>query len=84
MSTTAENPSDGPMQHLFEQFEADFNAGRLEKAGVLAVTAARITGLVYLEAIGAGVPHSIAQDMAVDFWANQMGTPVLVTEDDDE
>ncbi|QUI30654.1 hypothetical protein H9W91_07095 [Streptomyces alfalfae] len=75
-------------EHSFDELvgdlEVEFNAARLEKRGAYAVVAAKIAGAVYLEAIAAGVPHVLAQEMAQDYWATEVeGPAVLVTEVDD-
>ncbi|MFF9481425.1 hypothetical protein [Streptomyces sp. NPDC014733] len=72
------------LNEMMENLEAEFNAARLEKRGSFAVAAARITGLVYLEAIQAGVPHVLAQEMAQDYWGNEVGGPTYVIADADD
>ncbi|MGK5496360.1 hypothetical protein [Streptomyces sp. URMC 125] len=70
---------------LLGDLEAEFNAARLEKRGTYAVAAARITALVYQEAVQGGLPVPVAQGMAQDFWMAVVGLPAaLVDEDDDE
>ncbi|GGW89253.1 hypothetical protein [Streptomyces noursei] len=72
-------------EELVGGLEAEFNAARLEKRGTFAVAAARITGLIYLEAVQAGVPHLLAQEMAQDYWNTEAGGPtVVVAEAEDE
>ncbi|MFE5092058.1 hypothetical protein ACFRCI_17090 [Streptomyces sp. NPDC056638] len=67
---------------LFSGIEEELNASRLEKQGVYAVAAARITGMVYGDALASGVPADLSKEMATDFWASVMGITYTVAETD--
>ncbi|GHF38436.1 hypothetical protein GCM10010218_19470 [Streptomyces mashuensis] len=61
-----------PFQQIVDGLAYDLQRDHLEQRGVLAVLTARLTGVVYQEAQGHGVPHRLAQKMAGDFWAAEM------------
>ncbi|MCF3100937.1 hypothetical protein IPZ58_05025 [Streptomyces roseoverticillatus] len=61
-----------PFQQIVDGLTYDLQRDHLEQRGALAVMTARLTGVVYQEAIGHGVPHDLAQEMASDFWAVEM------------
>ncbi|MFE0773881.1 hypothetical protein [Streptomyces sp. NPDC058861] len=69
---------------LVASLESRFAAARLEKRGTVALLAAKITGTLYLEAVTAGVPHLLAQEMAQDFWHSELGAPAYLTEEDQD
>ncbi|MFG2228001.1 hypothetical protein [Streptomyces sp. NPDC048644] len=61
------------------------NQALIEQRGAAVVVLARISGVVYTEAIVAGVPHALAQEMATDYWNNEVGRPSYASaEVDDE
>lgn len=66
---------------LFDDLEDELNSQGLERKGKLAVAAARITGLVFTDAIASGVPADLAKDMATDFWASAMNIPYVTVEE---
>ncbi|XMN06926.1 hypothetical protein ACK8N7_13170 [Streptomyces griseobrunneus] len=68
-------------EDLFSDFEEELNAKALERKGKHAVASARVTGLVYTDAVASGVPAGLAQEMATDFWASVMDIPYAVVED---
>lgn len=70
-------------ESLVSGIEEQMNSERLQKQGAHAVTAARISGLVYTEALAGGVPASLAQEMAADTWIGLMGFEVLIESDGD-
>ncbi|MEU6704753.1 hypothetical protein [Streptomyces wuyuanensis] len=72
------------INEMFNQVETEIQAERLMKQGAYAIGAAEISGNVYTHAIANGVPHSLAQEMASDFWAHAVGTPYIVVADDSE
>ncbi|GAA3176406.1 hypothetical protein GCM10017688_30410 [Streptomyces ramulosus] len=57
------------------------NQALIEKRGAAAVALVRIAGIVYTEAIGAGVPHVLAQDMATDYWTKEMRPDTVAASD---
>lgn len=61
-----------PFQQIVDGLTYDLQRDHLEQRGALAVMTARLTGVVYQEAVGHGVPHDLAQEMAGDFWAAEM------------
>ncbi|OKH95436.1 hypothetical protein [Streptomyces uncialis] len=71
-------------ENLVGSLETKFNAARLEKHGIAALTTAKIAGALYLEAVTAGVPHVLAQEMAQDFWHSETGAPAYVVVDEEE
>lgn len=67
----------GSIEDLISGIENEMNASRLHKQGAFAITAARISGTVFTEAMASGVPHELAKVMASDTWNTVMGlTPV--------
>ncbi|MEW1672045.1 hypothetical protein ACWEQ8_06055 [Streptomyces noursei] len=76
--------SDG-FGELIAGIETEMTQDAIEERGRLAVVLARIAGVVYAEAIAAGVPHVLAQQMATDYWAAEMHPGVIgVAVGDDE
>ncbi|MEU5957588.1 hypothetical protein [Streptomyces sp. NPDC047525] len=72
-----ENEAAGSFEDLISGIETEMNATRLHKQGAFAITAARISGTVFSEAMGSGVPFDLAKAMASDTWNAVMGlTPV--------
>ncbi|MGG2462870.1 hypothetical protein ACO0M4_24140 [Streptomyces sp. RGM 3693] len=69
---------------LISGIETEMNQALIEKRGTAVVALARITGVVYTEAIAAGVPHVLAQEMATDYWAKEMHPEVAVVADDQD
>ncbi|MCM1967824.1 MULTISPECIES: hypothetical protein [unclassified Streptomyces] len=71
---------------LVAGIETEMSQAAIEKRGTVALMLARVTGAVYTEAIAAGVPHSLAQDMATDYWAQEMypeaSAPAVVEADE--
>ncbi|MER6912263.1 hypothetical protein ABT354_11370 [Streptomyces sp. NPDC000594] len=67
---------------LVAGIETEMNQAVIEKRGTLAVMLARVAGAVYTEAIAAGVPHALAQEMATDYWAGEMPSAAAVAEED--
>lgn len=65
---------------LFDGLEDQITADRLQKQGAYAVTAAKITGLVFTEAVITGVPADLAKEMAQDSWMSIMGFQGLDSE----
>ncbi|MGW0087818.1 hypothetical protein ACWDWS_02185 [Streptomyces sp. NPDC003328] len=78
----------GLFEDLVQGLEQDMNAKILEKQGTYAVASARVTGAVYVEAVAAGVPAPLAQEMATDTWMKVMGiqpaSPITVIQTDDD
>ncbi|WP_145500939.1 hypothetical protein [Streptomyces sp. CFMR 7] len=70
--------SEDSVRGLFEDLEDELNSQDLERKGKHAVAAARITGLVFTDAVASGVPADLAKDMATDFWAAAMNIPYVV------
>ncbi|WP_406305806.1 hypothetical protein OHA61_30875 [Streptomyces sp. NBC_00885] len=71
----------GTLEDLISGIETQMNAARLQKQGAFAVTAARISGTVLVEAMAAGVPHELAKEMAADTWNSIMGFQPPIVED---
>ncbi|WP_170127747.1 hypothetical protein, partial [Streptomyces eurocidicus] len=57
----------------------EMNQTLIEQRGVAALTFARIAGALYVEAIGAGVPHDLAKEMATDYWVKEMHPGAVLT-----
>lgn len=72
-----EQPFD--FEALVKGIEEQINSERLEQKGAFGVATARVCGLVYLEAVAAGVPPELAKDMAADVWIGIMGSPTSST-----
>ncbi|MFI9202607.1 hypothetical protein [Streptomyces sp. NPDC053048] len=64
---------DSAFQDLIKGLEWQIHADRYQTLGALAVLAARLSGAVYTEAVLAGVPASLAQEMATDSWVAMLG-----------
>ncbi|QKW48847.1 hypothetical protein [Streptomyces buecherae] len=64
-------------EELISGIETEMSQALIEKRGTAVVALARITGVVYTEAIAAGVPHALAQEMATDYWAQEMHAEVV-------
>ncbi|WP_170127721.1 hypothetical protein, partial [Streptomyces eurocidicus] len=62
----------------------EMNQTLIEQRGVAALTFARIAGALYVEAIGAGVPHDLAKEMATDYWVKEVHPSAAVLEEGDE
>ncbi|MGW1867919.1 hypothetical protein ACWCPS_20405 [Streptomyces mauvecolor] len=71
-------------EELVAGIETEMNQAVIEKRGTVAITLARIAGVVYTEAIAAGVPHALAQEMATDYWVKEMRPEVTIVGDDSE
>ncbi|GAA4071085.1 hypothetical protein [Streptomyces hundungensis] len=69
---------------LISGIETEMNQALIEKRGTAVVVLARIAGVVYTEAIAAGVPHVLAQEMATDYWAKEMHPEVAVLADEQD
>ncbi|MFD7015922.1 hypothetical protein [Streptomyces sp. NPDC059928] len=69
---------------LISGIATEMNQALIEKRGTTAVTLARIAGVVYTEAVAAGVPHALAQEMATDYWAMELHPEVAVVADDQD
>ncbi|MFI5865875.1 hypothetical protein [Streptomyces sp. NPDC051546] len=67
-------------EELVNGIEEQMNSERLQKQGAHAVTAAKISGLVFTEAVATGVPAALAQEMATDTWNSVMGFHPLLTD----
>lgn len=80
--------ADGMFGDLISGLEDELNGKLLEKQGSYAVACARVTGAVYVEAVAAGVPAALAQEMATDAWMKIMGIQmpqiISITADDEE
>ncbi|UFQ16383.1 MULTISPECIES: hypothetical protein [Streptomyces] len=66
---------------LVSNIETEFNQALIEKRGSITLMLARIAGTIYTEAVSHGVPHSLAQDMAQDYWIKEMHPGVVVLEE---
>lgn len=75
---------DDAIKQMFDGLEDQVNAERLQRQGAFAVTAAKITGLVFTEAVASGVPASLAQEMATDSWMALMGFEALTVAAENE
>lgn len=73
-----------PFGEIVAGLEEELNAGLVEKRGVHTIAVTRITGLVYQAAVTGGVPHSLAQAMAEDYWASEMRPSDVVMVEDSE
>ncbi|MEU2513751.1 hypothetical protein [Streptomyces syringium] len=74
--------SDG-FEELVAGIEAEMDQALIERRGAAALMFVRIAGALYTEAIGAGVPHDLAKEMATDYWVKEMhGGAALVREED--
>ncbi|MFF4952876.1 hypothetical protein [Streptomyces chattanoogensis] len=67
---------------LVAGIETEFNQALIERRGTMALMLARIAGTIYTEAIAHGVPHTVAQEMAQDYWIKEIHPgAVTVTEE---
>lgn len=64
---------------LINGIEEQMNDERLKKQGAHAVTAAKISGVVYMEALSSGVPAALALEMSTDTWNVLVGLVPSVT-----
>ncbi|MEV0446213.1 hypothetical protein AB0I84_41795 [Streptomyces spectabilis] len=71
-------------EELVAGIETELNQAVIEKRGTVAVMLARIAGAVYTEAIAAGVPHLLAQEMATDYWAKEIHPQAVVISEEAE
>ncbi|MFD7336638.1 hypothetical protein ACFV98_11620 [Streptomyces violascens] len=69
---------------LVSSIETEFNQALIEKRGTVALMLVRIAGAVYTEALAAGVPHALAQEMTQDYWVKEMRPEVTIVGDDSE
>ncbi|MFH8346756.1 hypothetical protein [Streptomyces sp. NPDC018045] len=69
-------------EELVSNIETEFNQALIEKRGTAALMVARIAGTIYTEAIAAGVPHGLAQEMARDYWVAEMHPGTVVIAED--
>ncbi|MFH8555358.1 hypothetical protein [Streptomyces celluloflavus] len=67
---------------LISGIETEMSQALIEKRGAAVVLLARIAGVVYTEAIAAGVPHILAQEMATDYWAKEIHPGGVISEGD--
>ncbi|MEV5879277.1 hypothetical protein AB0L75_34655 [Streptomyces sp. NPDC052101] len=67
---------------LISGIETEMSQALIEKGGTAVVTLARIAGVIYTEAIAAGVPHVLAQEMATDYWVKEMHPQEVLLADD--
>lgn len=68
---------DEAVKAMFDGLEDQITGDRLQKQGAFAVVAAKISGLVYTEAVVTGVPAELAKDMCQDTWMSIMGFQAL-------
>ncbi|MFC9591491.1 hypothetical protein ACFTUC_17085 [Streptomyces sp. NPDC056944] len=64
---------------LMRSIEGDFAIAEAEKRGNFAICIAHVAGAVMKTALEGGVPYSLAQEMARDYWNSEM-IPVEVME----
>ncbi|MES9589993.1 hypothetical protein ABWK57_14195 [Streptomyces sp. NPDC094045] len=70
-----------PFEELVSNIETEFNQALIEKRGTVTLMLARIAGTIYTEAVSHGVPHSLAQEMAQDYWIRETHPgAVVITE----
>ncbi|MER7987011.1 hypothetical protein ABTY53_15670 [Streptomyces noursei] len=72
---------------LISDVETEMSQALIQKRGAVTLMLARIAGTIYTEAVGHGVPHSLAQGMAQDYWTRELfppGTPTVEAEDGSE
>lgn len=72
------------VKRMLDNVENEMQAERLMKQGAFAVGAAEIAGTVFTTAVASGVPASLAQEMAADFWNHTIGVPYIMVEESEE
>ncbi|MGI5531552.1 hypothetical protein ACQEVX_30490 [Streptomyces syringium] len=68
-------------EELVSSIEAEMDQALIERRGAAALMFVRIAGALYAEAIGAGVPHDLAKEMATDYWVKEMHPGSVTSED---
>ncbi|MFI2031375.1 hypothetical protein [Streptomyces buecherae] len=66
---------DNAFDELVEGIASELNVKLIAELGSKAVSAVRVAGYIYLEAVASSVPAELAKEMAADFWAKSMGIP---------
>ncbi|MBT2383896.1 hypothetical protein [Streptomyces sp. ISL-11] len=79
-----DEPELDSFKQIIDGLTHDLRREQLEQRGTLALLAARITGVIYQDAVAHGVPHALAQEMAGDFWSGEMGRPPCVMPEGDD
>lgn len=73
------------IKKVLDDVETQINADRLVKQGAFAMGAAELAGGVFMTALTNGIPVTLAQEMAADFWnATVFPGHILVAEDAEE
>ncbi|MEV5883128.1 hypothetical protein AB0L74_10490 [Streptomyces sp. NPDC052020] len=57
---------------ILADLEAQMAVAKLEQRGIYAAAIAILSGDIMKNALAAGVPYSLAQEMAADFWKAEM------------
>ncbi|MFJ8041181.1 hypothetical protein ACIRBX_11815 [Kitasatospora sp. NPDC096147] len=69
---TENSPEPDPFAELAREINQRFSEELLVQRAQNAVTVAQAVGLVYREALMAGVPASLAEGMAGEYWSAEM------------
>ncbi|MGW2711410.1 hypothetical protein HKX69_05665 [Streptomyces argyrophyllae] len=66
------NENNPEAESIISSLESEMAVANLEKRGLYAVGIAILAGDILRSALAAGVPYSLAREMATDFWKAEM------------